>query len=70
MEIEEIKTKMQDGDMKTAASAIGISRENASQALRRLNSKYHDAIKNMLEKVITMRETLIAGSSTDTENFQ
>lgn len=57
--ISEIKEKIQPGDLVTAGKALGISSNNASKALAREGSKYHENVVNMLSKVIDMREKLI-----------
>jgi hypothetical protein len=59
MEIEEIKIKMQPGDLNTAAKVVGINPNNASQALKRPNSKHFSPLVEVLTKVITMREMML-----------
>jgi len=60
MEIEQIKIKMQPGDLNTAAKVVGINPNNASKVLTRPNSKHFNALVEVLTKVISMRETIIA----------
>lgn len=57
--ITEIKERSIRGDIKLAAKLIGISPQNARWALKRVGSKYHDALLTALDKVITSRENLI-----------
>jgi hypothetical protein len=59
MELAEIKEKKQDGDMKLAANMVNITNANARQALKRPESKHHQAVVNALELIITNREALI-----------
>lgn len=59
MDVEEILVKKKHGDLKTAGEAIGISEFNAYNALKRRGSKHHDKIKEVLTKIITLREQLI-----------
>ncbi|WP_295675699.1 hypothetical protein [uncultured Mucilaginibacter sp.] len=59
MEIEQIKIKMQPGDLNTAATVVGISPNNASKALTRPNSKHFNALVEVLTKVISMREIML-----------
>ncbi|WP_442795347.1 hypothetical protein [Pelobium manganitolerans] len=60
MEISEIKQKMKPGDLESAANIVGISPNNASQVLKRVNSKRHEKLKSVLEKVIEMREQILS----------
>lgn len=59
MEISEIKEKMKPGDLDSAASIIGISPNNASQVLKRVNSKHHESLKTVLEKIINARQQFL-----------
>lgn len=59
MNIDEIKSKLSYGDMRLAGQMIGISRDNAKVALKREGSKYHQAVKDALEKIISAREELL-----------
>lgn len=58
MTTEEINKKKINGDLKIAGSLVGISAQNAYAALNREGSKHHDKIKEILTKVIEMRENL------------
>ena len=60
MTTEEINNKKRHGDLKTAGAILGISEYNAYAALNRPGSKHHEQIKNILTKVISMREALEA----------
>ena len=57
--ISQIKELMQPGDLKTAAQMLGITASNASKALNRPGSKYHQELVNSLSMVVEMREMLI-----------
>lgn len=58
MTTEEIIKKKKHGDLKTAGAVIGITEQNAYAALHRKGSKHHENIKEILSKVIDMREKL------------
>lgn len=58
MTAQEIIKKKRHGDLKTAGAMLGITEQNAYVALNRPGSKYHEQIKNILSKVIGMREKL------------
>lgn len=57
--ISQIKDKIKRGDLRIAADMLGISPANASEASRRVGSKYHNALVDALHQVIEMREKLI-----------
>lgn len=59
MQIEEIKIKMQPGDLNTAAKVVGINPNNASKVLTRPKSKHFNALVEVLTKVISMREMIM-----------
>lgn len=58
MTTEEILNKKRHGDLKTAGAMIGIKEQNAYAALKREGSKYHEQIKEILTKIISMREVI------------
>lgn len=63
MEINEIKQKTVHGDLVIAGKMIGITRDNAKVALKRVGSKYHERVKEALVKIINSREALIKESA-------
>lgn len=58
MELQEIKLKKKSGDLKNAGKMLGISEFNAYAALNRVGSKYHESIKQILIKLIEMRDLI------------
>lgn len=63
MEIDEIKNKMKQGDLDTAAQMVGITSNNATQVLKRPKSKHYKALLKALEEVIIFREILIMSAT-------
>lgn len=58
MTLQEIKTKKESGDLKTAGKMLGITEFNAYAALNREGSKYHQRIVEILQKIIEMRQLI------------
>lgn len=67
MTTEEIIKKKQHGDLKTAGAIIGIKEQNAYAALNRPGSKHHEKIKEILIKVISMREKIAKEATSNTQ---
>lgn len=59
MDLETVLKNKILGDIAQTAKTLGISRHNASMALKRPGSKYHDAVINTLFNIITIREVLL-----------
>lgn len=59
MELTEIKEKKKHGDYDVASQMLGITKDNARHAFKRIDSKYHLAVCNALVEIITQRENLI-----------
>ncbi len=59
METSAIKQKIVRGDLVIVGKMLGITRQNAKVALKRVGSKRHEAVKQALAKVVASREALI-----------
>lgn len=62
MEISEIKGKIIIGDLVLVGKMLGITRQNAQVALKRVGSKYHERVKAALLKIYASREALLEAS--------
>jgi len=63
MELTEIKTKKQSGDLVTVSRIVGIAQGTVNMALKVPGSKHHGAVVKALEAVINSREQLISSLS-------
>ncbi|MDB5131793.1 MAG: hypothetical protein JWR02_1542 [Mucilaginibacter sp.] len=59
MDLTEIKQKKMHGDYEVASQMVGITKDNARHALRRVDSKHHLAVCKALTMIITHRDKLI-----------
>ncbi|OOQ57124.1 hypothetical protein [Mucilaginibacter pedocola] len=59
MNLADIKQKKTTGDLQITGNMVGITADNARQALRRVDSKHHAAVCSALTKIITAREQLL-----------
>jgi hypothetical protein len=60
MRLKEIFRAKRRGDWDKVAVQVGISRENAMMAFRRIYSKYHHEVVAALEEVIEERQRKIS----------
>lgn len=58
MDKKEILKQKKHGDLKQAATILGISEQNAYAALNRVGSKHHENVVKTLSRIIRMREEL------------
>lgn len=60
MKLKNLLERKRRGDWDKVARQVGISRENAMMAFRRIHSKYHYEVVAALEGVIEKREEKIS----------